>query len=158
MKLTSAVLSFAGTVRVQLLEQHKAALIAATNDATLLLALNDTAVGTEIIKVWIMMFVLSPVMHVQLEKNLSPRQAFLKMHAFLGSNHALIQFSPLVDFLYIASMANNCGYPNNLYTTPGPVFFSDKKLTGFMKDQVLYRNLLFHNPCTITAGNHDNHV
>ena len=49
-KLTSGMLSFTGGVRVQLiLEQHKAALISTTNDASPLLALDDTAVETEII-------------------------------------------------------------------------------------------------------------
>ena len=69
-----------------------------------------------------------------------------------------MQFSPLLDFLHIASTADNTGNPNNLHITPGPMFFSDKKLAGFMKDKVLYRDLLFHNPCTVTAGNHDDQL
>ena len=76
------------------------------------------------------MFVPFPIMHVLLEKNLFPRQAFLDMHAFLESNYTLTQFSPLLDFLCIASTADNTGNPNNLHFTLGPMFFSDKKIGG----------------------------
>ena len=101
------------------------------------------------------MFVPFPVMRVLLEKNISPRQAFLDMQASLESNHALMQFSTLLDFLRIAGTADNTGDPNNLHLTPGLYSFQTKKLVGFMKEEVLYRDLPFRNPCTTTTGNHD---
>ena len=104
------------------------------------------------------MFVPFPAMHVLLKKNLSPHQAFLDMHDFLESNHTLTQFSSLLDFLQIASTADKTGNLSNLHLTPGPMFFSDKKLVGYMKDKILYQDLPFHNPRTITAGTQDNQL
>ena len=73
------MLAFTGGVRVQPREQHKVALIAATND-NLLPALEDMAPGTKIISARKLMFVLFPVMHLLHEKNMSPRQAFLEIY------------------------------------------------------------------------------
>ena len=127
--------------------------MAATADDTLLPSLEDTAAGTEIIKAQKMMFAPFPVMNFLLEKNISPRQAFINMYAFLETHHALLYFPPLLDFSCIASIADDTGKSNNMHTTtPNPVFFSNKKASASMKDRVLYCDLPFHNPCMVVVG------
>ena len=81
--------------------------------------------GTEIISARKLMFVPFPVMHLLLEKNLSPRQAFLEIYTFLEANKVLTQFSPLLAFLCIASTTDTTGAPANQHLTPGPIFRSD---------------------------------
>ena len=136
-KLTSNMFAFTGDVRVRLRDQHKAALIAATND-NLLPALEDMATRTEIIRAQKLMFVPFPVMHLLLEKNLSPCHTFLEIYTFLESNKVLAQFSPLLISLCIASTADSTGEPNSQHLTPGSMFLADKKLVSFMKERVLY--------------------
>ena len=97
-------------------------------------------------------------MHQLLEKNLSPRQAFLEIYTFLQTNNVLTEFSPLLDFLRIASTADTTVAPANQHLSPGPMFCSDKKLVSFMKDRVLYRDLHFHDPCTVPEANRDNQL
>ena len=67
---------------------------------------------------------------------MSPRQAFLEIYTFLEANNVLTQFSPLLDFLRIASNVDNPGAYTNQHLTPGPMFCWE--LVSFMKDRVLY--------------------
>ena len=87
-KLNSDLLAFTEDVRVRSQEQHKDALTASTNNNPLP-ALGDLAPQTKVIKVRKLMFVPFPVMRVLLEKNFSPRQAFLAIYTFLESNNVL---------------------------------------------------------------------
>ena len=144
-QLNTELLAFTGDIRVRSQEQHKAALTASTHDNPLP-ALGALAPQSEVVNVRKLMFVPYPVMRVLLEKHLPPRQAFLAVYTFLESNNVLDPFSPLLDFLRIGSTATPAGSPGNLHLVPGPIFRSDKKLVGFMKDRVLYRDLPFHDP------------
>ena len=105
-------------------------LTAATND-NLLPAFGDLAPETKIINARKLMFVPFPIMHLLLEKNFAPRQAFLEIYTFLEINNVLTAFSPLLDFLRIASTADNTGAPANMHLFIGPMFRFDKKIGEF---------------------------
>ena len=74
------------------------------------------------------MFVPFTIMHLLLKKHLSPRQVFLEIYTFLETKNVLTDFSPLLDFLRIASTADSTGAPVNQHLSPGPIFRSDKKI------------------------------
>ena len=135
------VLALTGEVNVCTVAHHKAVLVA---DATIeiVTARADGDPQTDTIKARKSAFIPFDMVPLVIEKNLSPRQAFLVLHPYMEAAGTLAVSTPLVDFLRVAGTFHTGGAgPLNGHDEPGKNTRIAKGLTRYMKKKVLFRDL-----------------
>jgi hypothetical protein len=137
----NSMLDMTDEVNVYALDHHKSKLIG-DESIELFPTIADGAAQCETVKTRKAMYIPYELVPYVLEKNLSPRQAFMVLHPVMEAAGLLTACKPLVDYLRVAGTLPTVGLaPEVIHDKAGRAIIAERGLLLFMKNQVLLRDL-----------------
>jgi hypothetical protein len=135
------MLDMTNEVNVYNVDHYKSKLIG-DESIELFPIIDDDAAQRETVKTRKAMYIPYELVPYVLDKNLSPRQAFMVLHPIMESAGLLTVCKPLVDYLRVAGTMPSVGNaPEVIHDKAGKAIIAERGLLLFMKNQVLLRDL-----------------